>query len=139
LLLVFLGIVDFGRAVNYWNSETSLANTAARIVSVGTLPTSGPCANKGTISAYMSCALLNSYGIKTVSSGNGLQTSGMTYCVSVPSDTVGQPVTVKVTGSYRWLPIFKFKFGTASISGSATMPLENTVSSSMYTQTTTCT
>jgi Flp pilus assembly protein TadG len=136
LLLVLLAIVDFGRAVNYWNSETSLANTAARYVSVGSLPTTGPCANEANITAYMTCALSSSYGVTTVNSGGGLQTSAMNYCVSIPTDAVGQPVTVKITGSYQWLPLIKL--GNASISGSATMPLENTVAASLYTRTTTC-
>ena len=93
LLLMILGIIDFGRAINYWNSETSLANVAARYVSVGTLPTTGPCPNEGTISAYMTCALTNQYGITTVTgSANGLV--GPTYCVSVPTDSSGQPVAV---------------------------------------------
>jgi Flp pilus assembly protein TadG len=134
LLLVLLAIVDFGRAVNYWNSETSLANTAARYVSVGTLPTSGPC-TQTTISGYMACALTNSYGVNPVTSGNGI--SGMSYCVSVPNNQAGQPVTVRITGSYQWLPLLKL--ATVKVTGSATMPLENTVSSSLYTQATTCT
>ena len=134
LLLLVLAIIDFGRAVNYWNSETSLANTAARYVSVGALPTQGSC-TQTTISAYMTCALSKSYGINPVSSGNGIQ--GMTYCVSVPSNTVGQPVTVRITGSYQWLPFLKL--ASVKVTGSATMPLENTVSSSLYTQTAACT
>jgi Flp pilus assembly protein TadG len=144
LLLVVLGIVDLGRAVNYWNGETSLANDAARIVSVGTLPSSGPCGTNNTsvtsIQTYMSCALQNQYGITPVASGNGLQSSGLSYCVSVPSNSPGQPVTVKISGNYSWLPFLKFGGSTATstISGSATMPLVNTVGSSMYTTTSSC-
>ena len=135
LLLVILGIIDFGRAINYWNSETSLANVAARYVSVGALPTSGPCPNEATISAYMTCALSSQYGITTVTgTNNGLV--GPTYCVSVPTDSSGQPVTVKISGPYNWLPLLKQ--AQATITASATMPLENTVSSSLYTQTTAC-
>src|SRR5271167_2477174 len=38
LLIVVLGIVDFGRAVNYWNNETHLANLGARFAAVGNWP-----------------------------------------------------------------------------------------------------
>ena len=139
LLVVVLGIVDFGRAVNYWNGETSMANDLARIVSVGTWPTSGPCTGSETsFNAYVSCALTNQYGINTVSSGsNGL--SGVTACVSAPTPTTpGTPVTVKISGSYGWLPIFKFSTA-ATITGSATIPLVNAITAStMNTQTAAC-
>ena len=34
LLLVIFGMIDLGKAVNYWNDETHLANSAARFASV---------------------------------------------------------------------------------------------------------
>src|ERR1700720_2211329 len=52
LLIVVLGIVDFGRAVNYWNDENHVANLAARYAAVGTLPGSGAtCGGKSTLTA----------------------------------------------------------------------------------------
>jgi Flp pilus assembly protein TadG len=136
LLVLVLGIVDFGRAINYWNGETSLANDVARIVSIGNYPTQGPCTgSESTLTAFATCALTKQYGIST-SSGSSL--SSLVVCVSVPSNAAGQPVTVKITGSYKWLPVFKF-VSPAKLSGSATIPLINTVSSSIAgTQTTVC-
>ena len=34
LLLIIFGIIDFGKAFNYWVDETHIANQAARIVEV---------------------------------------------------------------------------------------------------------
>jgi hypothetical protein len=41
LLLVVFGMVDLGKAVNYWNDETHLANQAARYASVNDCPACG--------------------------------------------------------------------------------------------------
>src|ERR687888_909114 len=44
LLLLLLGMIDFGKAINYWLDETHLANEGARWAAVGNWP------GKGTIS-----------------------------------------------------------------------------------------
>jgi Flp pilus assembly protein TadG len=135
LVLVLLAILDFSRALNAWNSETSLANVAARYLAVGSLPTYGPCANKTTIDQYVTCALQNQYGITQVSSGtNGL--SGVSTCVSVPNNANGQPVTVKLTGNYKVLPMLP---AISGISGSATMRIEGaSIPSTMFTNSASC-
>ncbi len=138
LLLVVLGIVDFGRAVNYWNDETHLANVAARYAAVG--GTGGTC--EGTdystpghkLAAYILCEagvdspeLQNgSSGTSTfgVHGGEGTTSGGATVCVSVPSATVGSPVTVKIKANYSWLPFFKFEPSSTKLSGTATMRIE---------------
>jgi Flp pilus assembly protein TadG len=136
LIVLVLGIIDFGKAINYWNGETSLANDVARIVSVGTYPNSGPCTgSESTLTVYATCALKSQYGIST-SAGSSL--SGLLVCVSVPSNSAGQPVSVKISGQYAWLPVFKFA-SAATLTGAATIPLINTVSSTIVgTQTTAC-
>src|SRR5438128_12535421 len=41
LLLLILGMIDFGKAINYWIDETHLANEAARMAMVNNNPGSG--------------------------------------------------------------------------------------------------
>ena len=41
LLLLILGMVDFGKAVNYWIDETHLSNEGARFAAVNSNPGSG--------------------------------------------------------------------------------------------------
>jgi Flp pilus assembly protein TadG len=145
LLIVLLAIVDFGRAINYWNSENSLANVGARYAAVGaTLPTSGACSGStSTLAAYIQCEA-GQYGLKNAPAAGkpGLQppTSGSTVnvCVSVPNNTAGQPVTVKVYGQYDWLPLphvfgIRPHINNLTLTGSATMRIENTVPTSWIT------
>ena len=42
ILLIVLGIIDFGRAYNYKNDETSLANQALRYAEVNDCPGCAP-------------------------------------------------------------------------------------------------
>jgi hypothetical protein len=130
LLLVLLGIVDFGRAVNYWNDETHLANVAARYAAVG--GTGGTCEGTDystghTLKEYVQCeAGVDSPELKNGSGGTGVQEPGLEVCVSIPKATVGEPVTIRVTAKYSWLPFFKFPktLSETPLSGNATMRLE---------------
>jgi Flp pilus assembly protein TadG len=152
LLLVVLGIVDFGRAVNYWNDETHLANVAARYAAVG--GTGGTC--KGTdystghtLTEYVLCEAgvdsselqngSSGTGTSGVHGGKGTPSGGVTVCVSVPNATVGSPVEVKITAKYTWLPFFKFATNpTTTLAGTATMRLEQVPPSSLGYQTAPC-
>ena len=42
ILLLMLGMIDFGKAFNYWNDETHLANEAARQAVVDNCPSCAP-------------------------------------------------------------------------------------------------
>ena len=42
LLLLLLGMLEFGRVFNYWIDETHLANAAARWAAVDRTPTEAP-------------------------------------------------------------------------------------------------
>jgi Flp pilus assembly protein TadG len=147
LLIVVLGIVDFGRAVNYWNDQTHLANLAARYAAVGS--TGGTCNgtdySKGhTLTEYVQCEA----GIDSAELKNGSGTStgvqgSLAVCVSIPEPTVGAPATVRVTAKYSWLPEPKvlggsFKFAETPISGTATMRLEQVSPSGVATTTGSC-
>lgn len=143
LLIVVLGIADFGRAVNYWNDENHVAEIAARYLAVGTqptwsnFPTNGSCtqpSNLTTLVTYEACIdgkeLANGSGGQT-----GVQGSGVSVAVCYPSNSVGQPVKVTISASYNWLPLPKvlggqFQFAQTSLTGSATMRLEGQITGS---------
>jgi hypothetical protein len=139
LLIVVLGIADFGRAVNYWNDENHVANLGARYAAVGSWPST--CVRKEnpteevsttTLVAYIKCQAYRDSpeleeGVKPAGS-SGVQ-GGITVCVSAPKSEVGAPVTVKVTGKYKWLPYPKVlgggsTFAETTLTGTATMRLE---------------
>lgn len=123
LLLILLGMLDFGKAFNYWIDETHLANEGARLAAVN-----APSAVTGGVSL----AQYIQQQADTSELKNGGTASVPTrarVCVSFPNGTsnVGDPVQVTVSVTYNWLPfITKQINGPASttISGSSTMRLE---------------
>ena len=118
LLTLVLGLVDFGRAFNYWIDQTHLANEAARWAVVNR----NPGADGGqTLQQY----------IKAQAGAADLRSAtGASVCIDFPSGTsnVGDPVRVRVQFAFEWLPFFRndpnFAFATTTIGGSATMRLE---------------
>jgi len=153
LLIVVLGIVDFGRAVNYWNDENQLAEQGARFAAVGSLPASDPtCGSQTTVASYLTCeANIDSPELKNGSGSSfGVHaypndtSGGVSVCVSVPNNAPGQEVTVKVTADYNWLPVPKVLGGSATfttvpLAGSASMRIEASLPSSWITTTAACT
>ena len=138
LLIVVLGIVDFGRATNYWNDENHTAEVGARYAAVGnppnwaSFPATGSCAQPSTLVTlvrYEAC--LDSPELVNGASPTGIQSPGIAVCVTIPStNAAGDPITVKVTGGYKWFPLPKVLGGnsiplnTITLTGSATMRLE---------------
>jgi Flp pilus assembly protein TadG len=122
LLVILLGMLDFGKAFNYWIDETHLAASGARWAVVNKNPGSGTL--QQYIQAQGDTAELRSGGTSSVS-------QPAKVCVSFPNvghvtPQVGDPVKVTVQISYRWLPIIgkRLVSPTALIGGSATMRLE---------------
>ena len=125
LALLLFGVLDFGKAFNYWNDETHLAAEGARWAVVNSNPGSG------TLQQY----------IQQQADTSELR-SLATVCVSFPtnpdtgtSQQVGDPVSVTVKANYPWIPFLRSRIhilgGTSvqltlpgSISGTATMRLE---------------
>jgi Flp pilus assembly protein TadG len=113
LLIVLLGLIDFGFAFNYWNDTQHLASTAARYAAVGRSPS-------GTLQSYIrsqaDTADLRNGGTRQIP-------DPLKVCVSFPNGrVVGQPVHVEVTTNYAWMPYLGI--GAATIGGRATMRLE---------------
>jgi Flp pilus assembly protein TadG len=127
LMLIFLGMLDFGKAFNYWIDQTHLANMGARWAVVN----KNPGAPAQTFQQYIT-SLTNTSEQRT-----GGTTSFPTAadaakaCVSFPGKTqataaVGDPVEVKVRANYHFLGFVGLKIGFLSvpIEGKATMRLE---------------
>src|SRR4051812_6767998 len=110
VLLLLFGMIDFGKAFNYWNDETHLANEAARQAVVNKCPscTSGQTINDW-ISTEADSAELQKGGTHSISS------PGIRVCIWFPKNTihtdvpdvqdhaVGDPVQVIVHAQYNWL------------------------------------
>jgi Flp pilus assembly protein TadG len=108
-LLVLMGILWFGRAMNYAQDETHLANEAARFAAVNVNPGPG-----GSLQG----------AIRGQADSTELQ-NGSTMCVSFPNGTsnIGDPVKVTMSTSYSWIPMLGVG-PSSTITGSAVMRLE---------------
>ena len=109
LLILILGILDFGKAMNYWIDENHLASAGARWAAVNKNPGPGETLQK-SIQQQADTAELRE----------------ATVCVSFPNGaSIGQPVEVKMSFEYQWLPyITNVLDTTTTISGTASMRLE---------------
>jgi Flp pilus assembly pilin Flp len=99
ILLLIFGILDFGRAFNYKNDLTSLANQAARFAEVNTcLPCGGASIATYVASTADSPALRN--GSSTVTPVK------ITFCFPNGSKgAVGDELKVTAASTYSWLPL----------------------------------
>lgn len=107
LLLVVLGIADFGRALGYKDDMTHLANAAARYAAVNSSP-------NGQLGTYI-----------TGTAPSGLQPliTQVTFNFDAglnPNHCIGNPVTVTVRASYPWLHFLSAKHAAPSLSSTMT-------------------
>jgi hypothetical protein len=132
ILLILLGMIDVGKAVNYWNDETHLANEAARYAAVNKSPVAGVTINQ-TVRDQADSAELKNGGTGSVSS------PGVQICIWFPKNTnhlddpvrdhaIGDPVQVIVHAQYNWLAYLVGKGLPvhSDLSASSTMRLEQT-------------
>jgi TadE-like protein len=118
ILLLAFGILDFGRAMNYFNNATHLANEGARYAAVN----ANPGGSGKTLQEYI------------VDQGDTAEMRAhSTACIDFPSGNsiVGQPVEVKVKTTFSWLPFFgntklfgSLGFSDVTMTGRAVMRLE---------------
>jgi Flp pilus assembly protein TadG len=108
LCLLILGILDFGKAMNYWHDMTHVANQIARQAAVNSTQLR---------STAEECAQLESGELRSGSSHVDPATITITS-----TRLLGEPVTVQVSTSYHWLPLFG---GSWTIKGKASMRLEH--------------
>jgi Flp pilus assembly protein TadG len=96
LFLLLFGIIDFGRALDYYNQVTQLAGQGARAAVVnrnpdGTAITSGSSLQNQLVTQYTAQPELK---------------NGEVVCIVGPlPQKVGDPVTVKVSYQFKFLPL----------------------------------
>jgi Flp pilus assembly protein TadG len=121
LLVLLFGMLDFGRAFNYWIDATHLANEGARWAVVNTNPGA-----TGTLQQYVQ-QQADTQELRL--GGTAAISSPLQVCVSFPNGTaIGNPVRVTASVTYNWLPfISKHALGgllSTTVSSSSTMRLE---------------
>jgi Flp pilus assembly protein TadG len=149
LLVLVLGIVDFGKAFNYKNDETHLANQAARYAAVNNSPDptwATDNTTKATPNLKINCALKNQAASNEFRLGTGSvseqastpstlctnPTSGINVRICFPatgaSHVVGDPVEVTVRAHYNWFSFLSLKGALPGLGSdmttSATMRIE---------------
>jgi Flp pilus assembly pilin Flp len=118
LFLILFGMLDFGRAFNYWIDSTHLANEGARWAVVNHNPGSG------TLQEYVQQQADTG---ELRSGGSSAVPDPLRVCISFPNGgTVGQPVHVTASVTYHWLPFISSRIGVlaTTVTGSSTMRLE---------------
>jgi Flp pilus assembly protein TadG len=126
-LVLLLGMVDFGRGLNYWIDLTHLANQAARFAVVDRNPGE---ANLRTLQQY----IRGEANTGELAFGNTESVDDpLIVCITFPEGNTqadparaGDPVTVEVKTTYNWIPFLDANIGVSAvkITGSATMRLE---------------
>jgi hypothetical protein len=152
LLVLLLGMIDFGKAFNEWIDETHLANEGARLASVGYPAIAGTCngataPNPNTCLAQYIQESADLPELKSGRTGNAYVGSqdAARVCISYPTNPVtstkgqvGDPVEVTVRTTYHWLNylVKQVDLGATPIEGKATMRLERKASSTAAAATT---
>jgi hypothetical protein len=116
LLLLVLGIVDFGKAYNYSNDLTHLANEAARYATVNTCIPDGSGGCKPIEDAVKNDAESG----ELRSGGGSIDSPGVTISICLPDGPTGQRIKAMATARYVFLPFVLKSFGK-TITTSATM------------------
>jgi Flp pilus assembly protein TadG len=119
LMFILLGILDFGRAMNYTNNLTQLAAEGARSAAVNHNPdgTSLVTPYAGTIQQQIRDR-----------PGSPEMRNNVTVCLTAPASGVagvGQPVTVTTSMDFALIP---YLGGTVHLGGKSTMRAEAPVS-----------
>jgi hypothetical protein len=130
LLVLLMGMLDFGKAFNYWIDETQLASSGARWAVVNASP--GQCLDGTTATSLQSYIQCQADTKELRLGGTNSVSSPARVCISFPpvaghsSPLVGDPVRVSVSVAYKWLPIIGQKLSAAStnLKGESTMRLE---------------
>ena len=120
LALLLFGMLDFGKAFNYWIDETHLANEGARFAVVNKNP-----ASSGSLQQYIRDQVTSN---ELRNGGTSSVPNPIQVCISFPNGTsnVGDPVRVTLTATYRWLGVLAARMSVTqtTISGASTMRLE---------------
>jgi hypothetical protein len=131
LMILLLGMLDLGKAFNYWIDETHLANLGARWAAVNKWPgQAGGVTLQSAVWNNAETGELKNGGTGSIpASPRGIQ-----VCVAIDdlngdgSAQVGEAVEVQVTTTYHLLPFLgsELSIFSTTIKGTATMRLEQT-------------
>jgi Flp pilus assembly protein TadG len=110
LLIILFGCVDVGKAFNYWNDATHLANEASRWAVVN----KDPNQISGCNGLSLQSCIQNQADTSELRSG-----AQVTICLP-NGPGVGNPIRAKVTYTYNWMPFIAGKLGVASSAITAT-------------------
>jgi TadE-like protein len=133
ILLLLFGMIDFGKAFNYWNDETHLANEAARYAVVNRNPFPPPAGFTGTWDLENAVKQdADSAELRNGCTDCSIGTPGVDvqFCfvngISAADTKAGQPLRATVSANYHWLAylIGKGLPASSGLSGSATMRIE---------------
>lgn len=120
LALMLFGMLDFGKAFNYWIDETHLANEGARFAVVNKNP-----ASSGSLQQYIRDQVTSN---ELRNGGTSSVPGPVQVCIEFPNGTsnVGDPVRVTLTATYRWLGVLAARMSVTqtTIAGASTMRLE---------------
>ena len=123
LAVLLFGMLEFGRAINYWIDATHLANETARWAVVNQNPGSTMTPAK-TLQQYVQEQATTG---ELRGGGTGSVPVGIAVTICFPSGAaVGQPVRAQASVTYHWLPLIGDRIGVGSttITGRADMRLE---------------
>ena len=124
LLMIVVGIIQFGVVINYWLDMQKIANQGARWAATNTYPGCGTDTTDA-VPCQSGAPTLQSYLANKNITGDA-RGEGFTVTICFPNGTsdVGDPVRVSASQDYRFMRITllpKFNIGA-----SATMRLEQT-------------
>ena len=123
LAVLLFGMIEFGRAINYWIDATHLANETARWAVVNQNPGSALTPAKTLQQYVQSQATTN----ELRNGGTGSVPTGIAVTICFPSGAaVGEPVRAKASVTYNWMPFIgnRLGIGSTTIVGRADMRLE---------------
>ena len=129
LLMLVLGILDFGRALNYWNDANQIAADGARFAAVNRNP---GLDNGQTLQQWLEAQADTGEFAGTSPTVNVSAANAIDVCVQfIDADgdglnqEVGDAVKVNVSGEFQLLPLTDTNGpGSVKLNGSATMRLE---------------
>jgi Flp pilus assembly protein TadG len=117
LVLLIVGLVQVGVAVNFWQDQQRLANQGARFAIVNCNTASGNNVCTPSLEAFLES--------QTLSNGNNPNATVCFRSKSGPSGTTaitGDPVSVRVEAPFSFVPIVPI--GSVTLSAESTMRLE---------------
>lgn len=115
VLIMFMLILDVGKGINYWVTETHLASEGARFAAVGQTP------NGSDIRDYIK----EQAGDELELGGTRAVPNPLQVCIDFPNGPdVGNDVRVRLESSYQWMPFLGLGAAQTAINASATHRLE---------------